>query len=149
MAMESGNRAKAGKALAALPEIPEKQYFSISEAAELCGVKAHVLRYWEQEFPQLKPVKRRGNRRYYQKHDLLLVRQIRSLLYGEGFTIHGARERIGQRPGPSELEISSQLLLDIDNGASVDSRQQTWAQRLLFLRQEVEALRRLCAGQRD
>jgi DNA-binding transcriptional MerR regulator len=77
-----------------LPVIPGKRYFTIGEVAELCDVKPHVLRYWEQEFPQLKPVKRRGNRRYYQRHDVLLIRQIRSLLYDEGFTIGGARQRL-------------------------------------------------------
>lgn len=77
-----------------LPPIPGKRYFTIGEVSELCGVKPHVLRYWEQEFPQLKPVKRRGNRRYYQRHDVLMIRQIRSLLYEEGFTIGGARQRL-------------------------------------------------------
>lgn len=77
-----------------LPVIPGKRYFTIGEVAELCDVKSHVLRYWEQEFPQLKPVKRRGNRRYYQRHDVMLIRQIRSLLYGEGFTIGGARQKL-------------------------------------------------------
>jgi DNA-binding transcriptional MerR regulator len=77
-----------------LPAIPGKRYFTIGEVAELCLVKPHVLRYWEQEFPQLKPVKRRGNRRYYQRHDVELVRQIRSLLYEQGFTIGGARQRL-------------------------------------------------------
>lgn len=147
MAMEQGSRAKAAKALAPLPEIPEKQYFSISEAADLCGVKAHVLRYWEQEFPQLRPLKRRGNRRYYQKHDLLLVRQIRALLYGEGFTIHGARERIGQHPRQRHEDLDKQLVLDIEPGAEVQElAEQLWQQRLRFLRREVEALQRLCAG---
>ncbi|PTR07989.1 MerR family transcriptional regulator [Nitrosospira sp. Nsp5] len=76
--------------------IPAKRYFTIGEVSELCGVKPHVLRYWEQEFAQLKPVKRRGNRRYYQHHEVLLVRRIRELLYEHGFTIHGARSRLGQ-----------------------------------------------------
>ncbi|HEY9194430.1 MAG TPA: MerR family transcriptional regulator [Methyloversatilis sp.] len=78
----------------ALPAIPAKRYFTIGEVSELCGVKPHVLRYWEQEFTQLKPVKRRGNRRYYQHHEVLLVRRIRQLLYEEGFTISGARNRL-------------------------------------------------------
>lgn len=78
----------------ALPPIPAKRYFTIGEVSELCGVKPHVLRYWEQEFTQLKPVKRRGNRRYYQHHEVLLVRRIRELLYREGFTISGARNRL-------------------------------------------------------
>ena len=77
-----------------LPPIPAKRYFTIGEVSELCGVKPHVLRYWEQEFNQLKPVKRRGNRRYYQHHEVLLVRRIRELLYNEGFTISGARNRL-------------------------------------------------------
>jgi DNA-binding transcriptional MerR regulator len=78
-----------------LPPIPAKRYFTIGEVSELCGVKPHVLRYWEQEFTQLKPVKRRGNRRYYQHHEVLLIRRIRSLLYEQGFTISGARNRLG------------------------------------------------------
>jgi DNA-binding transcriptional MerR regulator len=77
-----------------LPPIPGKRYFTIGEVSDLCAVKPHVLRYWEQEFPQLKPVKRRGNRRYYQRHDVMLIRQIRSLLYIEGFTISGARNKL-------------------------------------------------------
>ncbi len=77
-----------------LPPIPAKRYFTIGEVSELCGVKPHVLRYWEQEFTQLKPVKRRGNRRYYQHHELLLIRRIPELLYEEGFTISGARNRL-------------------------------------------------------
>jgi DNA-binding transcriptional MerR regulator len=77
-----------------LPPIPAKRYFTIGEVSELCGVKPHVLRYWEQEFTQLKPVKRRGNRRYYQHHEVLLIRKIRELLYEQGFTISGARNRL-------------------------------------------------------
>jgi DNA-binding transcriptional MerR regulator len=77
-----------------LPPIPAKRYFTIGEVSELCGVKPHVLRYWEQEFTQLKPVKRRGNRRYYQHHEVLLIRRIRDLLYDQGFTISGARNRL-------------------------------------------------------
>ena len=80
--------------LAPLPEIPRKRYFAIGEVSGLCAVKPHVLRYWEQEFPQLKPIKRRGNRRYYQLDDVLMVRRIRSLLYEQGFTIGGARQRL-------------------------------------------------------
>ena len=79
---------------AELPEIPAKRYFTIGEVSELCEVKPHVLRYWEQEFTQLKPVKRRGNRRYYQRQDVILIRQIRTLLYEQGFTIGGARQRM-------------------------------------------------------
>jgi DNA-binding transcriptional MerR regulator len=77
-----------------LPPIPAKRYFTIGEVSELCGVKPHVLRYWEQEFTQLRPVKRRGNRRYYQHHEVLLIRRIRELLYDQGFTISGARNRL-------------------------------------------------------
>jgi DNA-binding transcriptional MerR regulator len=77
-----------------LPPIPGKRYFTIGEVSELCGVKPHVLRYWEQEFPSLKPVKRRGNRRYYQRHEVILIRQIRSLLYEQGYTIGGARQKL-------------------------------------------------------
>ncbi|HFC53595.1 MAG TPA: MerR family transcriptional regulator [Gammaproteobacteria bacterium] len=85
-----------------LPPIPAKRYFTIGEVAELCAVKPHVLRYWEQEFPQLKPVKRRGNRRYYQHQDVLMIRQIRTLLYEDGFTIGGARQRLsGQQDDDS------------------------------------------------
>jgi len=79
---------------AELPVIPGKRYFTIGEVSSLCAVKPHVLRYWEQEFPQLKPVKRRGNRRYYQRQDVIMIRQIRSLLYDQGFTIGGARQRL-------------------------------------------------------
>jgi len=92
-----------------LPEIPAKRYFTIGEVSGLCDVKAHVLRYWEQEFPQLKPVKRRGNRRYYQRHDVLLIRQIRALLYEQGFTIGGARQRLSGSEVKEELNQTQQL----------------------------------------
>jgi len=82
--------------LSSLPPLPAKRYFTIGEVSDLCGVKPHVLRYWEQEFTQLRPVKRRGNRRYYQHHEVLLVRRIRELLYQEGFTISGARHRLDE-----------------------------------------------------
>ena len=85
--------------LIVLPSIPAKRYFTIGEVSELCGVKPHVLRYWEQEFTQLKPVKRRGNRRYYQHHEVLLIRRIRELLYEQGFTISGARNKLDSRGG--------------------------------------------------
>ncbi len=93
-----------------LPVIPGKRYFTIGEVAELCEVKPHVLRYWEQEFPQLKPVKRRGNRRYYQRHDVLLIRQIRSLLYDEGFTIGGARQRLEGEGAKGDVSRSQQII---------------------------------------
>ena len=95
-----------------LPPIPAKRYFTIGEVSELCGVKPHVLRYWEQEFSQLKPVKRRGNRRYYQHHEVLLIRRIRELLYDEGFTINGARNRLDthlQAPAESVAQPPSWL----------------------------------------
>lgn len=91
-----------------LPPIPGKRYFTIGEVSELCAVKPHVLRYWEQEFPQLSPVKRRGNRRYYQRHDVLMIRQIRGLLYEQGFTIGGARQRLS---GDEAKEDSTQYKL--------------------------------------
>ena len=87
-----------------LPPIPAKRYFTIGEVSELCGVKPHVLRYWEQEFTQLKPVKRRGNRRYYQHHEVLLIRRIRELLYEQGFTISGARNKLDGRLAQAEKD---------------------------------------------
>ena len=92
----SNPNSSSNPAKAALPPIPAKRYFTIGEVSELCGVKPHVLRYWEQEFTQLKPVKRRGNRRYYQHHEVLLIRRIRELLYDQGFTINGARNRLDE-----------------------------------------------------
>ena len=93
-----------------LPPIPGKRYFTIGEVSDLCAVKPHVLRYWEQEFPQLKPVKRRGNRRYYQRQDVLIIRQIRSLLYEEGFTIGGARQRLTGEEAKSDVSQSQQII---------------------------------------
>ena len=91
-----------------LPPIPAKRYFTIGEVSELCGVKPHVLRYWEQEFTQLRPVKRRGNRRYYQHHEVLLIRRIRELLYEQGFTINGARNKLDARGAViGEEEVAS------------------------------------------
>ncbi len=94
-----------------LPAIPGKRYFTIGEVSELCAVKPHVLRYWEQEFPQLKPVKRRGNRRYYQREDVLTIRQIRGLLYDQGYTIGGARQRMTDENGKSRFQTSFVLLI--------------------------------------
>ena len=93
-----------------LPPIPPKRYFTIGEVGDLCDVKPHVLRYWEQEFPQLKPVKRRGNRRYYQRHDVILIRQIRSLLYEQGFTIGGARQRLSGDEAKEDSTQSQQII---------------------------------------
>ncbi len=114
----------------ALPAIPAKRYFTIGEVSDLCGVKPHVLRYWEQEFTQLKPIKRRGNRRYYQHHEVLLVRRIRELLYEQGFTISGARNRLdeGGRPG---------------RGANGRIDAADPAPSLMELRAEIEAIRAL------
>jgi len=102
-----------------LPPIPGKRYFTIGEVSELCDVKAHVLRYWEQEFPSLNPVKRRGNRRYYQRQDVLLIRQIRSLLYDQGFTIGGARQRLVGEDAKEEAtqvrQIIDQTISELDD----------------------------------
>lgn len=93
-----------------LPPIPGKRYFTIGEVSDLCAVKPHVLRYWEQEFPQLKPVKRRGNRRYYQRQDVLIIRQIRGLLYDDGFTIGGARQRLTGEEAKTDVSQSQQIV---------------------------------------
>ncbi|OTJ95663.1 MerR family transcriptional regulator [Pseudomonas aeruginosa] len=93
-----------------LPPIPGKRYFTIGEVSDLCAVKPHVLRYWEQEFPQLNPVKRRGNRRYYQRQDVLMIRQIRALLYDQGFTIGGARQRLYGDEAKDDVTQYKQLI---------------------------------------
>lgn len=93
-----------------LPAIPGKRYFTIGEVSELCAVKPHVLRYWEQEFSQLRPLKRRGNRRYYQRQDVILIRQIRSLLYEHGFTISGARQRLSSDEAREDSNQSQQII---------------------------------------
>ncbi len=106
-----------------LPPIPGKRYFTIGEVSELCQVKPHVLRYWEQEFPQLKPVKRRGNRRYYQRHDVIMIRQIRSLLYEQGFTIHGARQKLegedAQQDKTQTQQLIRQLVTELEEVARI------------------------------
>ena len=112
-----------------LPPIPAKRYFTIGEVSELCAVKPHVLRYWEQEFTQLKPVKRRGNRRYYQHHEVLLVRRIRDLLYEQGFTISGARHRldeVGERQAPA---VAADAMPEAGHGMD-----------LALLRQEIKSV---------
>jgi DNA-binding transcriptional MerR regulator len=109
-----------------LPPIPAKRYFTIGEVSELCGVKPHVLRYWEQEFTQLKPVKRRGNRRYYQHHEVLLIRRIRDLLYEQGFTISGARNRLDEG-------VSS-------NGRSLAARAEAGKADLAAIRNEIKSI---------
>jgi DNA-binding transcriptional MerR regulator len=115
-----------------LPPIPAKRYFTIGEVSELCGVKPHVLRYWEQEFTQLRPVKRRGNRRYYQHHEVLLIRRIRELLYEQGFTISGARNRLEEGDRPSRHDGKG-------NGAPVEIDAAS-------LREELAAIRKLLGG---
>ena len=103
----------------ALPAIPAKRYFTIGEVSELCGVKPYVLRYWEQEFTQLKPMKRRGNRRYYQHHEVLLIRRIRDLLYDQGFTISGARNRLAEAPGHGRnAALSALAMVEMDEQLS-------------------------------
>jgi DNA-binding transcriptional MerR regulator len=101
-----------------LPAIPGKRYFTIGEVSELCGVKAHVLRYWEQEFPQLSPVKRRGNRRYYQRQDVLTIRQIRSLLYDQGYTIGGAKQKLvseeNKEDGAQSTQLVKQMIAELE-----------------------------------
>jgi DNA-binding transcriptional MerR regulator len=111
--MEPRHKASGGDEL---PPIPAKRYFTIGEVSELCGVKPHVLRYWEQEFNQLKPVKRRGNRRYYQHHEVLLVRRIRELLYNQGFTISGARNRLDDGPAVEAVVVDKSGSSIIETG---------------------------------
>lgn len=107
-----------------LPPIPAKRYFTIGEVSDLCGVKPHVLRYWEQEFTQLKPVKRRGNRRYYQHHEVLLIRRIRELLYEQGFTISGARNRLGEIDTGSTPAAPTPILAEQPTAKAADMPQQ-------------------------
>jgi len=104
-----------------LPPIPAKRYFTIGEVSELCGVKPHVLRYWEQEFTQLKPVKRRGNRRYYQHHEVLLIRKIRELLYEQGFTISGARNRLDGAEEVTEPAVMPQTNAQVSNSETAST----------------------------
>jgi len=106
--LEAGNNSE-------LPPIPSKRYFTIGEVSDLCGVKPHVLRYWEQEFPQLKPIKRRGNRRYYQRHDVIMIRQIRGLLYDQGFTIGGARQKLSGEEAKDDSNQSQQVIKQMRN----------------------------------
>jgi DNA-binding transcriptional MerR regulator len=113
-----------------LPAIPAKRYFTIGEVSELCGVKPHVLRYWEQEFTQLRPVKRRGNRRYYQHHEVLLIRRIRELLYEQGFTISGARNRLDESLNATPARAVS--------SAGASPRHETRGVNLAILKQELK-----------
>jgi DNA-binding transcriptional MerR regulator len=122
--------------LAPLPEIPRKRYFAIGEVSGLCAVKPHVLRYWEQEFPQLKPIKRRGNRRYYQLDDVLMVRRIRSLLYEQGFTIGGARQRLKEGRGEQQTLPVQQAAAPAANEPVLNRKQKV----LREIRSELETL---------
>ncbi len=140
-----------------LPPIPAKRYFTIGEVGDLCGVKPHVLRYWEQEFTQLRPMKRRGNRRYYQHHEVLMIRRIRDLLYDQGFTISGARNKMQEilqaerdkkrngevlLEGVEVIEISDSELMDfadIQGGGEVDHV----SDRLMYVRRELFEIRNL------
>ena len=121
-----------------LPPIPAKRYFTIGEVSELCGVKAHVLRYWEQEFTQLRPVKRRGNRRYYQHHEVLLIRRIRELLYEQGFTISGARNRLDE-------SLSASPTRTMSSTASSSRAPEARGVNLSVLKQELKSVIELLA----
>jgi len=128
---------EASRAKAELPPIPAKRYFTIGEVSDLCAVKPHVLRYWEQEFSQLKPVKRRGNRRYYQNHEVLLIRRIRDLLYEQGFTINGARHRLDSEAAEPRAATRANVSGSVAAGRlirGVDASE---------LRRELEEIRRL------
>jgi DNA-binding transcriptional MerR regulator len=143
-----------------LPAIPAKRYFTIGEVSELCGVKPHVLRYWEQEFTQLRPMKRRGNRRYYQHHEVLMIRRIRDLLYDQGFTISGARnklqeivqvERDKRRAG--EVMLEGVEVIEVEDSTFSDFEESTpppeadvVSQKLQFLRRELFEIRDLLSS---
>ena len=141
-----------------LPSIPAKRYFTIGEVSELCGVKPHVLRYWEQEFTQLRPMKRRGNRRYYQHHEVLMIRRIRDLLYEQGFTISGARNKLQElvqqeRDKKRAGEVMLQGLDDLEDNLSLDENriEDNWqltpddndSNKLQLLRRELFEIRDL------
>ncbi len=140
-----------------LPPIPAKRYFTIGEVGDLCGVKPHVLRYWEQEFTQLRPMKRRGNRRYYQHHEVLMIRRIRDLLYDQGFTISGARNKMQELlqserdkkrngevmlEGVEVLEVDDADLEDFEDSVPMDASEQS-AAHLLQVRRELFEIREL------
>ena len=143
-----------------LPSIPAKRYFTIGEVGDLCGVKPHVLRYWEQEFTQLRPMKRRGNRRYYQHHEVLMIRRIRDLLYDQGFTISGARNKLQElvqeerdRRKAGEVLLEGVEVLEIDSdeyeaaeGLAGNMAQDQAQQRLNLLRQELLEIRNLLSS---
>ena len=133
-----------------LPPIPAKRYFTIGEVGELCGVKPHVLRYWEQEFTQLRPVKRRGNRRYYQHHEVLMIRRIRDLLYDQGFTISGARNRLQEMTYTQRHGTDDEVVASVDTDIATQpvsteilEVQELGAQGLQGLRRELHEIRAL------
>lgn len=142
-----------------LPSIPAKRYFTIGEVADLCGVKPHVLRYWEQEFTQLRPMKRRGNRRYYQHHEVLMIRRIRDLLYDQGFTISGARNKLQElvqlereRKKSGEIALEGVEVVELDpvefeglNELLHHGTDSTASQQLLYLRRELSEIHALLA----
>jgi DNA-binding transcriptional MerR regulator len=130
---------ESSRAKATLPPIPAKRYFTIGEVSDLCAVKPHVLRYWEQEFAQLKPVKRRGNRRYYQHHEVLLIRRIRDLLYEQGFTINGARHRLDSE-AVTEPRAAARAAAPSSTVAPAGSSRRL---DMASLRAELEDIRRL------
>ncbi|MCJ0763721.1 MerR family transcriptional regulator [Variovorax terrae] len=144
----------------ALPPIPAKRYFTIGEVSDLCGVKPHVLRYWEQEFTQLRPMKRRGNRRYYQHHEVLMIRRIRDLLYDQGFTISGARNKLQELvqverdkrrngevmlEGVEVIEGDDSSFDDFEDSVSLDEDSQV-SQKLLLVRRELFEIRELLSA---
>ncbi len=129
-----------------LPPIPAKRYFTIGEVSDLCAVKPHVLRYWEQEFAQLKPVKRRGNRRYYQHHEVLLIRRIRDLLYEQGFTINGARHRLeSEGAGGTSAALASRSAATARAAQPAYDGEQQAALSTAELREELQKIRQLLA----
>jgi len=144
----------------ALPSIPAKRYFTIGEVSDLCGVKPHVLRYWEQEFTQLRPMKRRGNRRYYQHHEVLMIRRIRDLLYDQGFTISGARNKLQELvqverdkrragevmlDGVEVIEVEDSVFADFEDSVPPEERDAV-SQKLLLVRRELFEIRELLSN---
>lgn len=144
----------------ALPSIPAKRYFTIGEVSDLCGVKPHVLRYWEQEFTQLRPMKRRGNRRYYQHHEVLMIRRIRDLLYDQGFTISGARNKLQELvqverdkrragevmlEGVEVIEVEDSAFPDFEDSASPEENDE-FSQKLSLVRRELFEIRDLLSA---
>jgi DNA-binding transcriptional MerR regulator len=123
-----------------LPPIPAKRYFTIGEVSDLCGVKPHVLRYWEQEFTQLKPVKRRGNRRYYQHHEVILIRRIRDLLYEQGFTINGARHRLEEASQSGIVSPAAEVIPFIPPAVEMEAKPFNWAGLRADLQEVAELL---------